>query len=248
MCLYEKSKSILRKTEWVILNKKNINQIDLINKIIDKSFYQRIIDPIKLMKESANEIWERTSLWVFIFFIISVILIVVYAQFNKYFSNMLEIGTFRNYAPLIIYFLAILFTYFLFAFRMPSVTREAFVSEKNINKIISYIQHDIANEKEADLIEKNLSDLAESAKRRKILIRIFTIAVITYMFKQESNFLFGISTILTFIVAVFFEMYAIGSRAIFANAKYAVREIALQYSNAKNNLQLSIENIDSHAS
>jgi len=239
---------ILRKTEWVILDKKNTPN-GLIDNIVDKSFYQRIIDPIKLMKKAANEIWERTSLWFFIFFIILVLLLIFYAQLNKYFSSTMlyEIGTIRNYAPLIIYFLTILITYFLFAFRMPSITRETFVNEKNINKIILNIQHDIINEKEADLIEKNLSDLAESAKRRKILIRLVTIAAITYMFRQGNEW-FGSSTILTFIVAVFFEMYALGSKAIFANAKYAVREISLQYSNAKNNLQLSIENIDSHAS
>lgn len=235
MNIYSKTKIVLRKTEWIVLNKKK-EPVGWFDEVIDKSIHQKIIDPAKLVKISATQLWESISLWSFIFFMILMILLLFLTGYYKYLSNYGQhVGTlFGSYAPLAICILAIISTYFLFAFRMPSFTEQSLVNEDMVDKVISVLSNEISSEKEADIIEKNIADLAEFSKRRKILIRIVSMAILTYLFKEAEGSFIGIGVSVTTIIAILFEMYALGSGAIFANAKYAVREIALEYNKAKN--------------
>jgi len=235
MNLFKKTKIILRQTEWIILHTKKNNPEGRFEEIIDKTFYQKIIDPFKLIKKSAIEIWNGISFWFFIFFAILFISIILLALLYQYFPNIKqEMGILFNiYTPLIFYILSIFFTYFLFAFRMPSATKQSFVNENNIESITRNIHSHINSEKEADLIDKNIADLAELSKRRKMIIRVVTIIAISYIFKETKGNLSVISSGITILVATLFEMYALGSKAIFTNAKLAVREIALEFSSAK---------------
>ena len=235
MNLFTKTKTILRQTERVILHAKKNNPEGWLEEVIDKNFYQKIIDPFKLIKKSTIEIWNSISFWFFIFFVISFTLLIFLAQFYQYFPNVRqEMGTsFSLYSPLVIYILSIFFTYFLFAFRMPSAIKQSFVNENNIQNIIMNIRNYIISEKEADLIDKNISDLAKLSKRRKIIIRVITIVIISYIFKENKGNLTSISSVITISVATFFEMHALGTRAIFINAKLAVREIAFEFSSTK---------------
>lgn len=236
MNIYSKTKRVLRKTEWVVLNTRKYNEEGWLDTLIDKNFYQKVVDPGKLVKISAIELWSRASLWFFIFFMISIIMLLILSSFYKYISDSgQEIGTlFRLNAPIVIYVLAMVFTYFLFVFRMPSATSQSLVSEDSVNKVVLVLRNEIISEKEADLVEKNISDLAEFFKRRKILIRIVTMVIITFLFKEAEGSSVWISTGITTFIALLFEMYALGSGAIFVNAKYAVREIGLEYNNTKN--------------
>jgi hypothetical protein len=228
MNLYTKTKIILRQTEWIILYKKKNNPQGRIEEFIDKSIYQSILDPARLVKKSAGEIFNGASFWFFIFFVISFIGIIILAKLYQYFPDTRQIGTFNLYIPFIIYILSIFFTYFMFTFRMPSATKQSFVNEDNVEQVIININDYITSEKEADLIDKNISDLAELLKRRKIIIRIITMLIIAYIFNEPINDLTSINTGITIVVATLFEMYALGSKAIFTNAKLAVREIALE--------------------
>jgi len=242
--IYSKSKKTLRITEWIVLGRRK-NELDgWFNEVIDKSLYQKVADPVKLIKYSMSVTSKELSFWYFFFFGIMVILLAVFAIFNKYLSNLgIEIDTYlRIYITESIFAFSIIFTYFLLAFRMPSATRQILVSKNSIEEVSKALRTEIISEKEADLLEKNISDLAETFKRRKVLIRIVTIASITFLVKEADGWFVGIATGLTIFVSIMFEMYAFGSRAIFANAKYAVREIALEH-NTKKIMEESIINI-----
>jgi hypothetical protein len=230
MNLYTKTKIILRQTEWVILYKKEHNPQGWFENIIDKSIYQNILDPLRLIKKSTGEIFNKISFWYFVFIVILTTGLIILGKFYQYFPSIKQgIGDLGFYTPVIIYILSIFFTYFIFTFRMPSAIKQSFINEDNIKQIILNIHTYIPSEKEADLIDKNISDLAELSKRRKTIIRIITLIAIAYIFKEKKDNLTSITTVITIFIATLFEMYALGSRAIFTNAKLAVREIALKH-------------------
>jgi len=230
MNLHDKTIMILRQAEWAIIYQKENKQQGWLNNIIDKTIYQNILDPLRLMIKSTGEILKTIAFWYFIFYLLLVFGFIIFVKFYQLFPNISLESRTLNYTILLIFLSPIFFTYFIFTFRVPSAIKQSFVNKDNANLIVASIKSHIKSEKEADLIDKNLSDLAELAKQRRTIVRVISVLAIAFIFKEKKFDLTLINTgttMITIAISILFEMYALGSRAVFANAKLAIRKIAL---------------------